>query len=75
MIQEKYESALQLYSQSKLLNKKIGDKEIEMHVNEGISVCYEKLGDFQNALMYAKLYKQLNDSLTKTETELFRITV
>ncbi len=68
LIQEKYESALQLYSQSKLLNKKIGDKEIEMHVNEGISVCYEKLGDFQNALMYANLYKQLNDSLTKTET-------
>ena len=68
LIQEKYESALQLYSQSKLLNKKIGDKEIEMHVNEGIAVCYEKLGDYQNALKYSKLYQQLNDSLTKTET-------
>lgn len=68
LIQEKFESALQLYSQSKILNKKIGDKEIDMQVNKGFAACYEGLGDYQNALKYNKIYQQFNDSLTKTET-------
>lgn len=66
---KEYDSALQLLNQSNNLNDKIGDKEARMLANQSLSTCYEALGDYQNAFYYYKLYKQFNDSLSKTATQ------
>lgn len=64
-----YNEAVSKLIQSEVLNKKIGDIDLSMQLNQDLSTCYEALGDFQESLKRAKLFKIFNDSIIKSETQ------
>ncbi|OJJ17854.1 hypothetical protein BKI52_28765 [marine bacterium AO1-C] len=58
-----YSQALTQYKKAEKLQKSAGNLYLFNRTLQGISICYEKLGDSFKALNYHKLFKQTTDSL------------
>jgi signal transduction histidine kinase len=63
----KLDKSIEVLKEALLVAKKTGAKENEADAYSYLSETYEKKNDFKNALVYSRLYKQLNDSIFNEE--------
>jgi len=58
-----YEKSIELIGKAKEINEKIGELSQLQDNYFAFANCYERQGNYQQALNYSKLYSELNDSL------------
>lgn len=63
LLQQQYEAALSYYQNAALLCIELGNPLNYKDALEGLSLCYESLGQTQKALANHKLFKVISDSL------------
>lgn len=64
-----YKLAISNLLEAERLNEKTNNIVYGLKTSAELSICYEALGDFKEALRRSRLYNQLSDSISKTETQ------
>lgn len=68
MLQEKYKEAIPYYVRNIEILKKMGSADNEISASyKNLSICYEKVGNYKNALVNFQQYATIRDSLSSSE--------
>jgi len=67
VLKNNYPQAIKYYKQATQLADSIGASKECSHSHKELSTCYEKTGEYQNALVHYKLYSILIDSIFNEE--------
>lgn len=68
MLQEKYKEAIPYYVRNIEILKKMGSADNEISASyKNLSICYERVGNYKNALVNFQQYATIRDSLSSSE--------
>lgn len=63
LTQNKYKEAIKIYNSAVQKSISIGALELSVKAYKKLTECYFSINDFENSLLYHKLYKEISDSV------------